>query len=78
MLRVKRSNGPAPNGTANMTLDATNYAGAGRFVLQTPPAIRKAGSYGVIEFAVFVYFAGQSNPTNATVKISQAGVIKSL
>ena len=78
VLRVKRSNGPAPNGTANMTLDATNYAGAGRFVLQTPPAIRKAGSYGVIEFAVFVYFAGQSNPTNATVKISQAGVIKAL
>lgn len=78
ILRVKRSNGPAPNGTANMTLDGTNYVGAGRFVLQTPPCIRKTGTYGAIEFAVFVYFAGQSNPTNATVKISQAGVIKAL
>lgn len=76
VLRVKRSNGPAPNGTANMTLDASNYVGADRFVLQTPPCIRKAGTYGTIEFAVFVYFAGQSNPTTATVKISQAGVIK--
>ncbi len=76
VLRVKRSNGPAPNGTANMTLDATNYVGAGRFILQTPPCIRKAGTYGAIEFAVFLYFAGQSNPTNATVRISQAGVIK--
>ena len=76
VLRVKRSNGPAPNGTANMTLDSANYVGAGRFVLQTPPCIRKSGAYGAIEFAVFIYFAGQSNPTNATVKISQAGVIK--
>ena len=76
VLRVKRSNGPAPNGTANMTLDQTNYVGAGRFVLQTPPCIRKAGTYGAIEFAVFVYFAGQTNPTNATVKFSQAGVIR--
>jgi hypothetical protein len=78
VLRVKRSNGPAPNGTVNMTLDALNYEGAGRFVLQTPPCIRKAGTYGAIEFAVFVYFAGQANPVNATVKISQAGVIKVL
>lgn len=78
VLRVKRSNGPAPNGTANMTLDSSNYVGSGRFVLQTPPCIRKTGSYGAIEFAVFVYFAGQVNPVNATVKISQAGVIKAL
>lgn len=76
--RVKRSNGPAPNGTVNMTLDATTFGGAGRFVLQTPPCIRKAGAYGSIEFAVFVYFAGQANPANATVKISQAGVMKAL
>ena len=76
VLRVKRSNGPAPNGTANMTLDPSNYVGAGRFVLQTPPCIRKAGIYGAIAFAVLVYFAGQTNPANATVKISQAGVIK--
>jgi lysophospholipase L1-like esterase len=78
VLRTKRSNGPAPNGTANMTLDATNYLGAGRIVLQTPPCIRKAGSYGAIEFAVFVMFAGQVNPANAVVKISQAGVMKVL
>jgi lysophospholipase L1-like esterase len=78
VLRTKRSNGPAPNGTVNMTLDASNYVGGGRFVLQTPPCIRKTGTYGAIDFAVFVYFAGQSNPTNATVKISQAGVIKAL
>lgn len=78
VLRVRRSNGPAPNGTVNMTLDATNYVGAGRFVLQTPPCLRKTGTYGAMEFAVFVYFAGQANPVNATVKISQAGVIKAL
>jgi lysophospholipase L1-like esterase len=78
VLRVKRSNGPAPNGTVNMTLDAQTYEGTGRFVLQTPPCIRKTGTYGTIEFAVFVYFAGQANPANATVKISQAGVMKAL
>ena len=76
--RVKRSNAPAPNGTANMTLDAVNYLGAGRFVLQTPPVIRKAGSYGTIEFAVILMVAGQASAVNATVRISQAGVIRVL
>lgn len=73
--RTKRSNGPAPNGTANMTLDAVNHVGAGRFVLQTPPCIRKAGSYGTVEFAVILMVAGQVSAINATVRISQAGVV---
>ena len=76
VLRTRRSNGPAPNGTANMTLDPTSFVGPGRLVLQSPPCLRKIGTYGAIEFAVFVMFAGQVNPANAVVKISQAGVTK--
>jgi hypothetical protein len=71
--RVSRSLGCAPNGTANMTLDATNYT---RLVLVTPPMIRKAGTYGAIEFAVMLYFAGQTADMLATLKISEAGVYK--
>lgn len=75
--RIAHSSIAAPNGTANMTLDpAVNFTGAGRFVIMTPPVIRKTGTYGAIDFALFLYVAGQANPINATWKISQAGVVK--
>jgi len=74
--RILRSCGPAPNGTANMTLDpAVGFFGADRLILQTPPRIRKAGSYGVIEFAILLYFAGQAAECDGVLTISQAGVV---
>ena len=74
--RIVRSAGPAPNGTPNMTLDpSVTFVGPDRFVLQTPPRIRKADSYGTIEFAVLLYFAGQAAECDAVLTISQAGVV---
>lgn len=77
VLRTRRTSGPAPNGTLNMLYDPTvDFVGANRFVLQTPPIKRLAGTYNLIELAVVLMIAGLVNPVTATMVISQAGVIK--
>ncbi|QHQ36410.1 SGNH/GDSL hydrolase family protein [Algicella marina] len=73
--RFARALRPAPNGTPEMELNpATDYTGNNALMLRTPPRARKPGSYGTVQFAVMLYFAGQQSQLQATLRISQAAV----
>jgi len=75
-VRIVRSCGNAPNGTANMQVPGD--ADLSGMVLRTPPIPRLAGSYGDITLSVLIYVSGNELPGDhailAQAKVSQAAV----